>query len=98
MSLFSNHPDEVGITLIMLILQKDLQIINANGIMEETANELIEAALFAISEHPELVSGRTDIQNIISGVATSLTKEGIDQPPIIFRIYTISFKTYRRKS
>jgi hypothetical protein len=80
--IIANHPDKTGLTLITMILQKDLQIINAKGINDDTANDLIEVALFAISEHPELVGSRVSIQNIVSGVAKALTDGGIKQPNI----------------
>jgi hypothetical protein len=78
-----NHPNKTGLTLVMMILQKDLQIISANGINDETANELIEAALYSISEHPELISSKTSIQSIVSGIAKELTQNGIKQPHIL---------------
>jgi hypothetical protein len=81
--IIANHPDKTGLTLITIILQKDLQLINAKGINDDTANELIEVALFAITEHPELLGSRIGIQKVVSGIAKALTDGGMKQPHIL---------------
>ncbi|RMG81072.1 MAG: hypothetical protein D6714_13565 [Bacteroidetes bacterium] len=78
-----HHPDEKGLTLTALILQKELPIIQDNGFNKPLANELLETALEVLSEHPNLISGKVSIQNIVGGVARELARGGITQPGIL---------------
>lgn len=82
-SVIADHPNEEGLIIVMTLLQKDLRIISSTGINENLANQLVLSALNALSEHPELISDKIGIQNIVLGVTSALANSGITQPGII---------------
>ena len=66
------HPDERGLMLIDLILFESPNVDYTGGFDEELADQLIEAALAVLSEHPELATNHKALQAILSGVAGAL--------------------------
>ncbi len=67
-----HHPGEKGLMLVDLILFDSGNIDYTGGFDEELADQLIEAALLVLGEHPELVSNQLAFKQIVSGVATAL--------------------------
>ena len=69
-----HHPGEKGLMLVDLILFDSVDINYTGGFDEELADQLIEAALLVIGEHPELVSNQLALKQMVAGVAIALKK------------------------
>ena len=82
-SIIIAHPNDQGITIMMSLLQKNLGIVTSTGINEELANHFVSSALIALSEHPELVSEKIGVQNIVVGVTSTLANSNIREPGIV---------------
>ncbi len=82
-SIISKNPDNNGLIVLASLLQKELGIIANNGIQKDLADQFVSSVLNTIAEHPELVSKKIGIQNIVSGVTSTLAENGIKQPEIV---------------
>jgi hypothetical protein len=81
--IIADHPNDEGLIIVMTLLQKDLGIVTSTGIKEDLANQLVVSSLNALAEHPELISDKIGIQNIVVGVTSTLASSGINQPGVI---------------
>lgn len=70
--LIREYPDERCLALIDLILFKDPNVQYSGGFNAELADALINAALDVLESHPDLLTGKVSLQEIISGVAGAL--------------------------
>jgi hypothetical protein len=82
-SIILNNPDNNGLIVLASFLQKELGIISSTGINKGLADQFVSSALAALSEHPELISKKIGIQNIVVGVTSTLAQNGIKQPGIV---------------
>ncbi len=82
-SIISKNSDNNGLVVLSSFLQKELGIISATGINKGLADQFVTSALNTLAEHPELVSDKIGIQNIVVGVSSSLADNGIKQPEIV---------------
>ncbi len=70
--LIREYPDERCLALIDLILFKDPNVQYGGGFNTELADALIDAALDVLESHPDLLTGKVSLQEIISGIAGAL--------------------------
>lgn len=82
-SIITKHPDNTGLAVLGAFLQKEVGIILTTGIQKDFADQFVASAFHALSQHPDLVSEKTGIQNIVAGVAGTLAQNGITQPGIV---------------
>ena len=81
--ILARHPDNAGLVLIQIILSEETGIDLSGGLDSEELNKLVEVSLLALSQHPELLSSKAGIQNVISGVAGALAESGFKQPALV---------------
>ena len=71
--LIAKYPNEIGLSLAMIILSDEIGLLLTKGGLDRPkADELVHTALIAIAQHPELVSDELGIQHIVKGVAATL--------------------------
>jgi len=70
--LMQEYPDERCLVLIDLILFKDPNVQYGGGFNADLADALIESALDVLESHPDLLTGKVSLQQIISGIAAAL--------------------------
>lgn len=66
------YPDERCLVLVDLILFKDPNIKYSAGFDAELADALIESALGVLESHPDLLTGKVSLQQLIGGIAGAL--------------------------
>ncbi|GJM35397.1 MAG: hypothetical protein DHS20C18_43980 [Saprospiraceae bacterium] len=71
-TVIARHPNKKGLLLVDLILFKAPGVDYSGGFNRELADQLINASLGVLNEHPHLVSNQVSLQNIITGVAEVL--------------------------
>ncbi len=91
-SIIYKHPDKNGLIVLASFLQKELGFISDNGIHEDYADQFVTSAFNTLAEHPELISEKIGIQNIVVGVTSTLAKNGIRQPNIISEFIRLIFE------
>ena len=81
--IMAHHPNEKGLILLDLILFENNAIDFSNGFNEALADQLVDAALGALSQQPGLVSNDQVLKAIIGDVATALKDSGIKRPELL---------------
>lgn len=76
------HPDRKGLVLLELALFES-GLNYQQGFDQRLAEELTDAALAALANHPELVSGQGGVQAIISGLARALDRRRLREPGLL---------------
>jgi len=75
-----------GLLLLQLILFADGGVDFTAGFNRRLANEIIESGLKVLASHPELVSRKTVLQNIVGEVSQSLHEQNIRQPGLVLEL------------
>lgn len=86
------HPDEKGLALIDLILFEKNGLDFSKGFSPYMANQLIESALQAIAEHPELISNKQALKDIVGGVAAGLKDAGWQKPAMLQELVRLTLE------
>lgn len=82
-AIISKHPNEKGLILLDIVLFPDSGIDYSNGFNKDLADALLDSALKALSEHPELVTDQAGLKNIIREVALALQNSNIAKPDLL---------------
>ena len=81
--LISKYPDKRALILIDLILFEYNGIDYSQGFQPEIVEQLVDSALSALSQHPELVTNDQVLHHLISHVAGALHQSGLQQPDLL---------------
>ncbi len=81
--IIARHPNKKGLLLVDLILFKAPGVDYTGGFNRKLADQLINASLSVLNEHPNLVSSQVSLQNIISGVAEILDASSFREAGIL---------------
>jgi hypothetical protein len=79
----SEYPNRLGLVIIQVLVSKQTGIDFTEGFNRQIADEIVEAALILLTQHPQLVSDDEALQRIIGGVAEALLTSGIHQPGLL---------------
>ena len=82
-NIIAKNPDNAGLAVLASFLQKELGIITNTGINTGLADQFVSSALNTLAEHPELISEKIGIQNIVANVSKTLAQNGIKQPAFV---------------
>lgn len=82
-TIMARHPNKRGLILANLILFEDNGIDYSEGFDEELAGQLIQSALGALAQQPELATRDKALQLIIGDVAAALKNSGIGRPEML---------------
>lgn len=88
----SEYPNRLGLVIIQILVSKETGIDFADGFNRALADEIVEAALILLTQHPQLIVEDAALQHIIGGVAEAVLTSGIHQPgllPEIIRLVLI---------
>ena len=76
--ILAENPDAKGLALLELILSNAAGIDFSKGFDRDQVEELLEAAQYAIGQHPELVTGKPSLADIIADVRSRGDQAVID--------------------
>lgn len=79
----ARHPDEKALLLVQIILFDSPGVDYTGGFKRKLANALVDAALDALGAHPELISDREGLAQVISGVARALDASSFKRADIL---------------
>ncbi len=88
----SRHPNKRGLVLIDLILSPDNGIDYSGGFNREWANALLDAALDTLAAHPELISRKEALGEIIAGIASALNASSFKDSDILIELVRLSLE------
>lgn len=88
----SRHPNKRGLLLVDLILSSDNGIDYSGGFNREWANALLDAALNTLAAHPELISRKAALGEIIAGVAAALDASSFKRSDILIELVRLSLE------
>lgn len=77
------HPDRKGLVLLQLVLFES-GMDYAQGFRRELAGELVDAALQALANHPELAARPEGLQALVKSLARTLDATQLRQPGLLF--------------
>ncbi|MEQ8705626.1 MAG: hypothetical protein RIC19_16990 [Phaeodactylibacter sp.] len=81
--LLLRYPNERGLILIDLVLFGQNGLDFSEGFDEAQADQLIESALMALDQYPELVARDRVLQLLVSDVAGALRDSGLGKPELL---------------
>jgi hypothetical protein len=81
-TILRQHPDRNGLILLDLVLFNN-GIDYSQGFRPELANQLADAALNVLAQHPELAVRDQALRHIVSDVAGALDASGLKQPGLL---------------
>lgn len=88
----SRHPNKRGLLLVDLILSSENGIDYSGGFNREWANALVDAALNTLAAHPELISRKEALGEIIAGVAAALNASSFKDSDILIELVRLSLE------
>ena len=94
--LLLRYPNERGLILIDLILFGQNGMDFSEGFDEAEADQLVESALMALDQYPELVFRDRVLQLLVSDIAGALRDSGVDQPELLPEILRLTIESTAR--
>jgi hypothetical protein len=94
--LLLRYPNERGLILIDLVLFGQNGINFSEGFNEVQAEQLVESALLALDQYPELVGHDRVLQLLVSDVAGALLDSGIGQPALLPELLRLTIESTAR--
>jgi hypothetical protein len=94
--LLLRYPNERGLILIDLVLFGQNGINFSEGFDEAQAEQLVESALLALDQYPELVGRDRVLQLLVSDVAGALLDSGIGQPALLPELLRLTIESTAR--
>lgn len=86
----SRYPDQRGILLLDLVLSANSSIDYSGGFDRELANDLQDAALLTLAAHPDLISKKAALGQIVAGIAASLDASSFQRPHILLELVRLA--------
>ncbi|MCB9081464.1 MAG: hypothetical protein H6555_07120 [Lewinellaceae bacterium] len=77
------YPNQLGLVLIKIILSPETGFDFREGFDRQWAEQLLEAALALMSQHPHLILDEEGWQEIITGATAALLTSGLHQPALL---------------
>jgi hypothetical protein len=87
--ILAENPDAKGLALLELILSNAAGIDFTKGFDRDQVEELLEAAQYAIGQHPELVTGKPSLADIIADCSAAIHLLSMDHPNIGAKILSM---------
>lgn len=87
--ILAENPDAKGLALLELILSNAAGIDFSKGFDRDQVEELLEAAQYAIGQHPELVTGKPSLADIIADCSAAIQLLSMDHPNIGAKILSM---------
>lgn len=81
--IISKHPDERGLLLVQIILFDSPGVDFTGGFNRQLANALLDASLDTLGAHPELISSKEGLAQVIAGVARALDASSFKKADIL---------------
>jgi hypothetical protein len=94
--LLLRYPNERGLILIDLVLFGQNGINFSEGFNEVQSEQLVESALLALDQYPELVGHDRVLQLLVSDVAGALLDSGIGQPALLPELLRLTIESTAR--
>ncbi len=94
--LLFRYPNQRGLILIDLVLFGQHGIAFDEGFDEEQAERLVQSALLALDQYPELVVQDRVLQLIVADVAGALYDSGIELPDLLPELLRLTLETTAR--
>lgn len=77
--ILQTYPNELGLTLIRIIVSPDTGFGFKYGFDRQWADQMVEAALALFSQHPHLIAAENTWDDLFSGVSSALNDSKIQQ-------------------
>ena len=77
--ILQTYPNELGLTLIRIIVSPDTGFGFRYGFDRQWADQMVEAALALFSQHPHLIAAENTWDDLFSGVSSALNDSKIQQ-------------------
>jgi len=87
--ILAENPDAKGLALLELILSDSAGIDFSKGFDRDLVEDLLEAAQYAIGQHPELVSGKPNLADILADCSAAIHLLSMDHPNIGAKILSL---------
>jgi hypothetical protein len=87
--ILAENPDAKGLALLELILSDAAGIDFSKGFDRDLLEDLLEAAQYALGQHPELISGKPNLGDIIADCSAAIHLLSMDHPNIGAKILSM---------
>ncbi|MEM1216099.1 MAG: hypothetical protein AAGJ82_10460, partial [Bacteroidota bacterium] len=90
--IISNYPDERGLLLVELILFRQPELDYSGGFNRELATSLLDVALDTLAAHPDLISERAALVEVVAGVADALDASSFQREDILLELVRLTLE------
>ncbi|MEO0874149.1 MAG: hypothetical protein AAFY48_06025, partial [Bacteroidota bacterium] len=88
----SRHPDRRGLLLVDLLLSANSGLDYSGGFNRKFANALVDAALDTLAAHPDLISRKAALGEIVAGIAAALDASSFQQADLLIELVRLSLE------
>ena len=96
-SFVNKYPNANGLLMVQLILMKESGIKFEDGFQKEEVQLLVNATIKVVNQHPQLVTKKPILQDLLTGVTTVLGDPGINKMQLLPEVvrYLLEFSADR---
>lgn len=91
-AIITKHPNATGLQLLDLILFESDGIDYAGGFNKKLANAMLDAALDVLATHPELISKKGALGEIVAGMAAALNASSFKESDILAELVRLALE------